>query len=46
MKKKKLLGNFFTLDAPKKKDFVQRKGDKMVTPTMFLKEQLSWGEKD
>jgi hypothetical protein len=44
--KKQLLGNFFTLDAPKKKGFCPKKRDKMVTPTMFLKEQLSCGEKD
>jgi hypothetical protein len=29
-----------------KKDFVQKKVDKMVTPTMFLTEQLSWGKND
>jgi hypothetical protein len=38
MKKKKPLGNFFTLNAPKRKKIVQGEGDKMVTPTMFLKE--------
>jgi hypothetical protein len=29
-----------------KKDFVQGERNKIPTPTMFLKEQLSWGEKD